>query len=176
MRLFHHKKLSSRRASQIVAQELLKRFQLKIPLKNRDDFIDVFLMPKKEKSRTHHKHLIYIGNALIRTITTEWVFEEFSSFDEGNLTQLRVILCNQNQIEVFGKKLNLLDISKKFNDPERESIPKEGVLLKTFMGRLFLDMGYNYPQVFYIQHVLNGFVNRSELQNMVFQSHPKVKK
>ncbi len=167
MRLFQNKKPSSRNASQIIYQELFKRFQLKIPVKNRSDYIDVFLNHKKEKSHAYNKHLIYIGNALIRTITTEWIFEEFPYFNEGDLTQLRMILCNQNQIEIFGNKLNLLDISKKFTTSEREINHREGILLKTLIARLFLDMGYNDSQVFYIRHVLNGFVNRLKLENMV---------
>lgn len=175
MRLFHNKKSSSRGVSEIVCQELFGRFQLKIPQKNLSAYSDIFLVHEKGKSNTEDKYLVYIGNALIRTITTEWVFEEFPHFDEGDLTELRVLLCNQNQIDVFGNKLNLHHLSKKRNPSKKEDFLKEGILLKTLMGRLFIDRGYNRSQVFYIQRVLNAFVDKLKLQNMMHQMHQVAK-
>lgn len=171
IRLFHNKKSSALSISEIVCQELLERFQLKIPQKNCSAYADTFLVYKKEKSGTEDKYFVYIGNALIRTITTEWVFEEFPHFDEGELTALRVLLCNQDQIDVFGNRLNLHDISQKIHLSKKEDSLKQGILLKTFMGRLFIDMGYNPSQVFYIQYVLNGFVDKSKLLHRTHQMH-----
>ncbi|MCY4161271.1 MAG: ribonuclease III domain-containing protein [Flavobacteriaceae bacterium] len=164
MRLFQNKKPSTPSASEIVCQELRSRFQLNIPLNIQPLYWRLFLIEKNKKSDLSNKQMIYMGNAIIRTVTTEWVFEEYPYSDEGDLTELRVLLCNQNQIKIFEKKLQLSSIAQKLTSSTSIKHFMEGKLIKLLMSRLFLDFGYNPSQVFYIQHVLNAFVDKSKLE------------
>lgn len=154
-------------ASKILRTELRDRFQLKIKPKDYQIYLTAFRTEVK-KSNHPNIQLSYLGNSVIETITIEWLFEEFPSMNEGELNDLRKKIINRETISQFAKKLRLVNLSVKLYPNSNPTIKVPEILLKSLVATIFLLNGYNTAQVFYIQNVLNTFVDKQAIVHTIF--------
>jgi ribonuclease-3 len=108
----------------------------------------------------NNERLEFLGDAVIESVTSDYLFIEFPDKNEGFLTQLRSKMVSRQSLNGVAKLLGLDDhvITNSSNISSQKHI--YGDAFEAMMGAIYLDQGYN-------------FVNRL-LINTIFANHLKV--
>lgn len=107
----------------------------------------------------NNERLEFLGDAVIETITSDYLFIEFPDKSEGFLTQMRSKIVSRQSLNAVAKRLGLDDhvITNTTNHSSQKHI--YGDAFEAMMGAIYLDQGYD-------------FVNRL-LINKIFVEHLK---
>lgn len=107
----------------------------------------------------NNERLEFLGDAVIETITSDYLFIEFPDKSEGFLTQMRSKIVSRQSLNAVAKRIGLDDhvITNATNHSSQKHI--YGDAFEAMMGAIYLDQGYD-------------FVNRL-LINKIFVEHLK---
>ncbi len=113
------------------------------------------------KSFESNERLEFLGDAVLDTIISHYLFCKFPFKDEGYLTQLRARLVSRQNLNNLGVKIGLDEfISAKLT---KESKSIYGDALEALIGAIFLDKGYQYSKQFVEQKLLQNHVDIEEV-------------
>ncbi len=115
-------------------------------------------------SEDNNQRLEFLGDSILNTIISEYLFDEFGHDNEGKMTSMRASLVNENSLYELAKKIKL----NEFMLMSDEEIVRKGNLRKAalsdtyeaIIGAIFLDQGYDKTKVI----VTNLFIE--ELKNL----------
>ena len=138
--------------------------ELGFTFKNRILLIEAITHKSFSKSEENNQRLEFLGDSILNTIISEYLFDEFGHDNEGKMTSMRASLVNENSLYELAKKIKL----NNFMLMSEEEILRKGNLRKaalsdTFeaiIGAIFLDQGYDKTKVI----VTNLF--NEELKNL----------
>ena len=105
----------------------------------------------------NNERLEFLGDAVIESVTSDYLFIEFPEKDEGFMTQLRSKIVSRQSLNRIASKLGLdgYVISNAVGNTTQKHI--FGDAFEAMMGAIYLDQGYD-------------FTNRL-LINKIFKSH-----
>lgn len=63
-------------------------------------------IPSREKKNSNER-MEFLGDAILNFLVAEFLFDEFSDLDEGQMTRLRSLLVNQHALAEYASKINL---------------------------------------------------------------------
>ena len=108
----------------------------------------------------NNERLEFLGDAVIETVTSDYLFIEFPDKNEGFLTQMRSKMVSRQSLNAVAKRLGLDQyvITNSTNNSSQKHI--YGDAFEAMMGAIYLDQGYD-------------FVNRL-LINKIFANHLKL--
>ena len=92
----------------------------------------------------NNERLEFLGDAVIESITSDYLFIEYPEYDEGRLTQLRSKIVSRQSLNGVAKKLGL---DKCVICNHSVSISQKhifGDAFEAMMGAIYLDQGYNF--------------------------------
>mgnify|MGYP001386989084 FL=1 len=138
--------------------------ELGFTFKNRILLIEAITHKSFSASEDNNQRLEFLGDSILNTIISEYLFDEFGHDNEGKMTSMRASLVNENSLYELAKKIKL----NNFMLMSEEEILRKGNLRKaalsdTFeaiIGAIFLDQGYDKTKVI----VTNLF--NEELKNL----------
>lgn len=92
-----------------------------------------------------NERLEFLGDAVIELITTEYLYQNYTHFQEGMLTNLRASLVRTDSLASIAKTLNLDSILRMSKGEEASGGRDNKSLLadtfEAFIGALYLDQG-----------------------------------
>ena len=138
--------------------------ELGFTFKNRILLIEAITHKSFSASEDNNQRLEFLGDSILNTIISEYLFDEFGHDNEGKMTSMRASLVNENSLYELAKKIKL----NNFMLMSEEEILRKGNLIKaalsdTFeaiIGAIFLDQGYDKTKII----VTNLF--NEELKNL----------
>ena len=92
----------------------------------------------------NNERLEFLGDAVIESVTSDYLFIEYPEYDEGRLTQLRSKIVSRQSLNGVAKKLGL---DKCVIVTHSVSISQKhifGDAFEAMMGAIYLDQGYNF--------------------------------
>lgn len=125
---------------------------------------------------TNNERLEYLGDAVLDTILSEFLFEHYPLAEEGQLTKLRSRIANRSTLNdlAISMGLDTLIISQINNNSPSKNI--YGDVLEALIGSVFLDKGYNKTKTFIIRHLFRDFIDfkkvistETDYKSQVFQ-------
>ncbi|KAG0656423.1 hypothetical protein C6P45_002716 [Maudiozyma exigua] len=57
----------------------------------------------KQMMNTHNERLEFLGDSVLNTLTTMFIYKMFPSYDEGQLTKLRIALVNNQKLKEYAE-------------------------------------------------------------------------
>lgn len=117
-----------------------------------------YLNENKKSHLISNERLEFLGDAILSLIVSHFLYQKFSSFPEGDLTNLRASLVKTKTLAMVAQKLGLGDyllLSK--GEEEGGGRKNQGILADTFeavIGALFLDSGLVITTDFVKRHLL----------------------
>lgn len=110
----------------------------------------------------HNERLEYLGDAVLELVVTEFLYQNYPNYQEGQMTSLRAALVNYQMLSRVGKEVSLEE-SIFLSRGEAKDIGKarEVILANAFealVGAIYLDQGYETVKKF-ITKVLLGHLN-----------------
>ena len=109
------------------------------------------------KSFESNERLEFLGDAVLETITSNYLFCKFPFKDEGYLTQLRAKLVSRQTLNVLSVKIGLNELINSKLDKESKSI--YGDALEALIGAIFIDKGYLTAKKFVEQKLLQNHID-----------------
>ncbi|TYP59966.1 ribonuclease III [Thermosediminibacter litoriperuensis] len=104
-------------------------------------------------SQEHNQRLEFLGDAVLELAISEWIYDKYPNYTEGELTKLRALLVCEESLAYLSRKLTLGDFLIMGKGEEitggRE---KASILADTFealIGAMYLDKGFD---------VVTGFI------------------
>ena len=102
-------------------------------------------------SEENNQRLEFLGDSILNTIISEYLFNEFGKINEGKMTSMRASLVNENSLYELAKKIKL----NEFIIMSEEEILRKGNLRKAalsdtyeaIIGAIFLDQGYKKTKI-----------------------------
>ena len=103
-----------------------------------------YLNEAKQKVSSNER-LEFLGDSILSFVVSRYLFNNYPSFDEGTLTNIRSLLVNTRSLSKEAKTLNMGKYLK-LSRGEEESKGRENASLlensfEAFIGALFLDQG-----------------------------------
>ncbi len=113
-----------------------------------------YLNEAKEKVSSNER-LEFLGDSIISFVISGYLFNRYSQFNEGILTNMRSLLVNTKSLAKVARELNLgehLKLSKGEEDSKgRQNQSLLADSFEAFVGALFLDSGIDITKGFLIQ-------------------------
>ena len=110
-----------------------------------------------------NERLEFLGDSVISTIVSEYLFEKFPNEDEGYLTQMRSKIVSRKSLNSLGEKIGLEPFVKylKGNFPYKSLL---GNVFEAFFGAVYLDRGYKKAKEVFIIYILERYIDLENLE------------
>ncbi|WP_185860666.1 ribonuclease III family protein [Blattabacterium cuenoti] len=134
----------------------------------KEAFIYSFSTKKRNLNQNYSiyfQRLEFLGDAVLNSIISHFLYKKFPKKKEGELTQIRSkIVCRKNLNEI-SRKLTIADL---FFDQSMISDNIFGNTLEALIGFICLEKGYKSCENFVYKKILHPHVNIKKLQNEIF--------
>ena len=110
-----------------------------------------------------NERLEFLGDSVISTIVSEYLFEKFPDKNEGYLTQMRSKIVSRKSLNSLGEKIGLEPFVKylKGNFPHKSLL---GNVFEALFGAIYLDKGYKKAKEVFIECILEHYIDLENLE------------
>ncbi len=117
----------------------------------------------EDGSQVNNERLEYLGDAVIESVTSDYLFIEFPDKNEGFLTQLRSKMVSRQTLNEVAKRIGLDDyvISHTSNNVSQKHI--YGDAFEAMMGAIYLDQGYDFVNRLLINKIFVDYIKVDNL-------------
>jgi ribonuclease-3 len=116
-----------------------------------------------------NERLEFLGDTVLDSVVSEYLFKLYPTRDEGFLTEMRAKIVNRRSLNEMCRKIKL-DSLIQFNKTRKGQINKSmyGDALEAFIGALFLDLGYSKTKTFILRRILHDHVDMAEVEDVIY--------
>lgn len=130
---------------------------------------------KKDKANAKgcNERLEFLGDSILDSVVSEFLFKIYPTKDEGFLTEMRSKIVNRKSLNDICKKLHIDGLI----DHRQTGIVNEsmyGDALEAFIGAVYLDMGYPKTKQFIHSRILEPHVNLPDLERQTISFKNKL--
>ena len=111
----------------------------------------------------NNERLEFLGDAVIESITSDYLFIEYPDYDEGRLTKLRSKLVSRQSLNAIACKLGLdkeIICCRSINATQKHVF---GDAFEAMMGAIYLDQGYNFANRLLINKIYSTNLSLEEV-------------
>jgi ribonuclease-3 len=113
----------------------------------------------KSERLVSNERLEFLGDSIIGSVISEWLYHRFPNEDEGYLTQLKSKIVSRKILSDIAEKLNLRSIIK-FQAGRTINISSiEGNTLEAIIGAIYLDGGFIAAKNSILNHVFRKYID-----------------
>ena len=116
-----------------------------------------------EGQTINNERLEFLGDAVIESITSDYLFIEYPHYDEGKLTKLRSKLVSRQSLNAIACKLGLdklIICSHTISATQKHLF---GDAFEAMMGAIYLDQGYNFANRLLINKIYSQRISLEEV-------------
>lgn len=115
--------------------------------------------------KNSNERLEFLGDSVIATIVSEYLYEKFPNRDEGYLTKLRSKIVSRKNLNELGEKMGLEPFAMylKGNFPYKSLL---GNVFEALFGAIYLDKGYKKAKTIFITQVLEKYVDLDNIESI----------
>lgn len=113
----------------------------------------------------NNERLEFLGDAILDSITAEYLFRKYPTQDEGFLTQMRSKMVNRKALNKIAAHMEL-DIFLRQLGANRISQTMMGNTFEAFVGAVYLDVGYERTKSFIINKMLRQYIDVHHLETV----------
>ena len=118
---------------------------------------------QKRITNLNYERLEFLGDAVIESITSDYLFIEFPEKDEGFMTQLRSKIVSRQSLNRIASKLGLDKhiISNAIGNTTQKHI--FGDAFEAMMGAIYLDQGYDFANRLLINTIYKNHLSIDDI-------------
>ena len=109
-----------------------------------------------------NERLEFLGDAVLDSVISHYLYQKFPKQDEGYLTKLRSRLVSRHTLNNLGVKIGLQELMQ--SNLERASKSVYGDALEALIGAIYLDKGYSFTQTFIEEKLLQNHIDIVEVK------------
>ena len=118
-----------------------------------------------DKSRLEcNERLEFLGDAVLELVTSEFLFQTYPNYPEGDLTKLRASLVCEPSLAKAANEINIGEYlflgkgEEKTGGRERDSITSDAI--EAVIGAIYLDGGIETAKQFVLRFILNDIEDK----------------
>ncbi|MFR9502933.1 MAG: ribonuclease III [Rikenellaceae bacterium] len=114
-------------------------------------------------TQINNERLEYLGDAVIESVTSDYLYIQYPSDNEGFLTQLRSKIVSRQSLNKLAKSIGL---DRHIISNANGSFSQKhifGDAFEALIGAIYLDMGYNFVNRLLINNIYYKFLDIDEL-------------
>ena len=117
----------------------------------------------EDGSHINNERLEFLGDAVIESITSDYLFIEFPDRDEGFMTQLRSKIVSRQSLNSIASKIGLDKhvISHAAGNVTQKHI--YGDAFEAMIGAIYLDKGYDFANRLLINYIYGRYLSIDEV-------------
>jgi ribonuclease-3 len=115
----------------------------------------------------NYERLEFLGDAMLGTIISRYLYNEVPEGDEGYLTKMRSKIVSRDHLNELGKDLNLIDYVESRIPKSHFGDNIHGNVFEALVGAIYLDRGYKYCEKFINFRVIIPYVDIEQLEGKV---------
>lgn len=124
---------------------------------------------KKDDKGTpmNYERLEFLGDSMLGTIISKYLYKEVPQGDEGYLTKMRSKIVSREHLNELGKDLNLIKFVESRIPKSHFGDNIHGNVFEALVGAIYLDRGYAYCEKFINSRVIELYVDIEQLEGKV---------
>ncbi len=115
----------------------------------------------------NYERLEFLGDAMLGTIISKYLYNEVPAGDEGYLTKMRSKIVSRKHLNDLGKELNLISFVESRIPKSHFGDNIHGNVFEALVGAIYLDRGYAYCDKFISKRVIEPHVDIEQLEGKV---------
>lgn len=117
----------------------------------------------EDGSHINNERLEFLGDAVIESVTSDYLFIEFPDSDEGFMTQLRSKMVSRQSLNRIASAIGLDKhvISHAAGNATQKHI--YGDAFEAMMGAIYLDQGYDFVNRLLINNIYARYISLDEM-------------
>jgi ribonuclease III len=116
--------------------------------------------------KINNERLEFLGDAILDSITAEFLFKTFPLKDEGFLTEMRSKLVSRVQLNKLAQKMGLDSLIQLESNSSNLYRSFQGDAFEALVGAMYLDKGYNFTRKILLNRVIKHYFDINELVNL----------
>jgi len=120
-----------------------------------------------EGNPLNYERLEFLGDSMLGTIISKYLYNEVPEGDEGYLTKMRSKVVSRKHLNELGKDLGLLKYVESRISKGHFGENIHGNVFEALIGAIYLDKGYNYCEKFIDERVIEPYVDIEQLEGKV---------
>ncbi len=115
----------------------------------------------------NYERLEFLGDSMLGTIISKYLYTEVPTGDEGYLTKMRSKIVSREHLNELGKDLNLIKYVESRIPKSNFGDNIHGNVFEALVGAIYLDRGYKYCEKFISEKVIDPYVDIEQLEGKV---------
>jgi len=111
----------------------------------------------------NNERLEFLGDAIINTIISEYLYRQYPEKNEGELTKIRARVVNGEYLNRIALELNLDRYVQYTFQSENQRKHIFGDVFEAFIGAIFMDQGYNRTRQYFQNILLKKHIHLNQL-------------
>ena len=123
------------------------------------------ILKSTEGKTLSNERLEFLGDSILDSVISDYLFKRYSSLDEGFLTQMRAKLVNRKSLNEMAASLK----NHKYIKTTNISIESNNVLGNAFealVGAIYLDKGYDFTRKFLVTKIITKYYDFNFLESV----------
>ncbi len=121
----------------------------------------------KNGAPLNYERLEFLGDSMLGTIISHYLYNEVPNGDEGYLTKMRSKIVSRKHLNELGKDLNLIEFVESRIPKSHFGENIHGNVFEALIGAIYLDKGYKYCEKFISERVIDPYVDIEQLEGKV---------
>ncbi len=110
-----------------------------------------------------NERLEFLGDAILDSITAEFLFLKFPESNEGALTKLKSKIVNRKNLCKLGEEIGIREVLLYNNNRSINISTLEGNAFEALIGAIYLDGGYVKTKKIIEQYIFKRYLNFTKL-------------
>lgn len=113
----------------------------------------------------NNERLEFLGDAVIETIVSDYLFVEFPHYSEGDLTKMRTKFVSRVALNKLATEIGLNEwLICRNSGEQRKNI--SGDAFEAMMGAIYLDKGYEFANRLLINQLIEKHIDLNEIASL----------
>jgi ribonuclease III len=114
-----------------------------------------------ENEAQDYERLEFFGDAVLKFVVAEYLFDTFPQMDEGDLTEISAVLISAKTLESVGRALDIEPFVR-----VGRAVPIRGSIIaramEALLGAIYLDSGFEYIRTFIVDNICSSAAELSK--------------
>lgn len=114
-----------------------------------------------------YERLEFLGDSVLGTIISEYLYHKTPQGDEGYLTGMRSKIVSRKHLNELGKDFKLIEFAQTQVPESQFGLNVHGNLFEALVGAIYVDKGYKSTQHFIKNRVIKPYVDIDRLEGKI---------
>ena len=121
----------------------------------------------KDGSPINYERLEFLGDAILSSVVSCFLFEQMPDKNEGYLTKMRSKIVSRQNLNQLGKDLDLLELLDSEVNSDKYGQNIYGNLFESLVGAIYLDKGYKICEHFIYDKIIDPYIDLDRFKKKI---------